>query len=413
MKKILLTALITAYSFLGASADNYYDFVADRVYYKLEQFSPIDDRIIANVCSEYEYGSNDYKPSYFGSVVIPEQIEYDGKVYDVIGVSHNAFRDCTDLNEVILPSSILWIEMFAFRNCGNLKLRTPSSVSYINCGAFYDTFLMDCDLSKLTYLDNWTFAGLKNKSITLGESVEFFGSYMFEDSNVEEVIFIESDATETKHVLFPTCAFSKSKLKEIRLPKRDLKLSIGFINNCPDLERVIFPDVDYIEPTWVQTVIPDLEGCLIEDSENLISESPNIKEIVSLNSTPILFRKGLIYLDESVLDDYSKCVLKVPAGSEDAYRADPTWGKFKHIEGFQPGEYAGVESAKRDDDENAGTRVRKLFAGGQGIHLELPEPCVAEIYNLAGTLVCRAEHPGGTFRAAVPQGIYLLRTTKH
>lgn len=413
MKKLLLTALIAAYSFSITYAENYYDVVTDGIYYKLEQFSPIDDRIIACVCSEYEYGSNDYKPSYFGSVVIPEQIEYDGNVYDVIEVSHNAFRDCTELNEVILPSSILRIAEFAFRNCGNLKLSLPS-VSYMGYMAFYDTFLMDCDSSKLTYLENWAFAGLRNKSITLGESIEFFGSYMFEDSDVEEVVFIESDATATKHVLFPTCAFAKSKLKEIRLPKRDLKLSIGFINSCPDLERVIFPDVDYIEPTnFVQTVMPTLEGCLIKDSENLISESPNLKEIVSLNSTPILFRKGLMYLEESVLDDYSKCVLKVPAGSEDAYRADPTWGKFKHIEGFQPGEYVGVENVKRDDDANANTQVRKLFADEQGIHIELPEPCVAEIYNLAGTLVCRAEHPGGTFRTAVPQGVYLLRTTKY
>lgn len=46
-----------------------------------------------------------------------------------------------------------------------------------------------------------------------------------------------------------------------------------------------------------------------------------------------------------ITDDYSLCVLKVPQGSENLYRADPVWGRFEHIEGFAPGEYSGSGEA--------------------------------------------------------------------
>lgn len=78
-------------------------------------------------------------------------------------------------------------------------------------------------------------------------------------------------------------------------------------------------------------------------------------------------REYVLDTNADILDDYSNCVLKVPAGSEDAYRADPVWGKFLSIEGFQPGEYA--DAGISDIDSGATDTSAPEYYNLQGIHV--------------------------------------------
>ena len=99
-------------------------------------------------------------------------------------------------------------------------------------------------------------------------------------------------------------------------------------------------------------------------------------------------------------------MLKVPAGSEDAYRADPVWGKFKYIEGFQPGKYAGVESVSATQNVDECTSL-KVTVGSDGLTQELPEGKI-EIFNATGQKLHTINHPGGTFHIDLSAGLYII-----
>jgi len=410
MKKILLFACLTIANAINAQIGD--RFSVDGLNFDIQYnhiISPdlnVESEICARVCP-----ASDENGEYSGVIEIPANVTYNGESYPVRIIGISAFENCVNVSKITLPETISTIQRNAFKNCGNLDINIPSEVYNVYSNAFAGTELSGAfDFKGAGDIYEYAFAECSLPEITFGEKLYLIRSYAFRDSKIKQITFYETEDENASLQLY--ChAFAYFDINELRFPKQKLTLTNEFCYNCPYLERIIIPDLDIIN------YIAEAQTLMLEhrltDSWNMVAKCPALKEIVSFNDLPPQFNARPVQQNLSVLDDYSKCVLKVPAGSEDAYRADPTWGKFKHIEGFQPGEYAGVENVKRDDDANANTQVRKLFADGQGIHIELPEPCVAEIYNLAGTLVCRAEHPGGTFRTAVPQGVYLLRTTKH
>ena len=59
-------------------------------------------------------------PEYFGNIVIPETIIYEGKSYTVEYIGYDAFAGCTNLKSVILPNSISSIDNRAFKGCTGL-----------------------------------------------------------------------------------------------------------------------------------------------------------------------------------------------------------------------------------------------------------------------------------------------------
>lgn len=76
--------------------------------------------------------------AYFGDIIIPEEVTYDGVTFLVIGIESMA---SPDLNSVILPNSITWIGSHAFDGCHNLsRINIPNSVTEIGSQAFMGCF---------------------------------------------------------------------------------------------------------------------------------------------------------------------------------------------------------------------------------------------------------------------------------
>lgn len=70
-------------------------------------------------------------------VVVPPSIEVFGKEYTVVSLLQGAFSLCSNLREILLPSTLTSLEGWAFNGCGNLKeISIPSSVWLINTCAF-------------------------------------------------------------------------------------------------------------------------------------------------------------------------------------------------------------------------------------------------------------------------------------
>ena len=56
-----------------------------------------------------------------GTLIIPEEVIYMGRPYDVTGIGANAYKDCADVNVVMIPQQMTSIEAGAFSGCMGIK----------------------------------------------------------------------------------------------------------------------------------------------------------------------------------------------------------------------------------------------------------------------------------------------------
>ena len=106
-----------------------YDFKADKLYYK----------IITDTEVEVTYQELFSEQNYQGvtSAVIPSTVSYDNKTYAVTAIGDLAFNECTSLESITIPSSIIRIGESAFSMCTSLETVTiPGSVKRIENYAF-------------------------------------------------------------------------------------------------------------------------------------------------------------------------------------------------------------------------------------------------------------------------------------
>ena len=96
--------------------------------------------------------------SYSGSVTVPSSVTHDGVTYSVTAVGNSAFRGCSNLTSVNLPSSVTAIGKYAFFNDNSLGgIEFPEGLVSIGDSAFYSC----TGLSALTIPVNVSTIGLR------------------------------------------------------------------------------------------------------------------------------------------------------------------------------------------------------------------------------------------------------------
>ena len=104
-----------------------HDFESGGIYYNITSSSSL------TVAVTYQGTSySQYQNEYEGVVNIPESVEYNGTTYSVTSIDEYAFRDCSTLFSITIPSSVKSIGSWAFESCSSLTAVTiPNSVTSI------------------------------------------------------------------------------------------------------------------------------------------------------------------------------------------------------------------------------------------------------------------------------------------
>ena len=124
MKQLNITILLTMLMSIVVTTASAHDAKVDGIYYNLDSSSET-----ATVTS------GDF--TYSGSVVVPEKITYESKVYSVVSIGSNAFANCYNLTNVTISNGVTSIQDSSFLWCTSLKsVKIPDTVTSIGKYAF-------------------------------------------------------------------------------------------------------------------------------------------------------------------------------------------------------------------------------------------------------------------------------------
>ena len=154
-----------------------------------------------------------------GAVVIPSQVEYNGKKYDVTSIGNRAFSSCSGLTSVTIPNSVTSIGKSAFSGCSGLTSVTiPNSVTSISENAFYGC-------SGLT-------------SVTIPNSVTSIGDGAFYGCSGLTSVTIPNNVTSIGNSAFSGC----SGLTSLTIPNNVTSIGNSAFNGCSGLTSVTIPN---------------------------------------------------------------------------------------------------------------------------------------------------------------------------
>ncbi|MBR4842601.1 MAG: leucine-rich repeat domain-containing protein [Bacteroidaceae bacterium] len=228
------------------------------------------------------------KTTYYGEIVIPENVAVGDTVYKVVGIDQFAFFRCLDLTGLIIPESVIHLERYCMGECSALKelnmagkasalpnhifyhcssiekIQLPGSIKSIGESAFsgcssINNLVMPDQLetigkyafygcSSLEYMDipdyvetisDYAFYGCSSLGqFEIPDNVTTIGEYAFENCSGLTDIKIGNSVSIIKNFAFSGC----KSLRSIVLPDNVTTLGDYFIYGCTDLEEIVIPE---------------------------------------------------------------------------------------------------------------------------------------------------------------------------
>ena len=234
--------------------------------------------------------------------------------FGVTSIGYSAFEGCSGLTSLSIPSSVTLIESGAFRGCSGLtSLTIPSSVTSIDYRAFEDC------------------TGLT--SLAIPSSVTSIGSGAFEDcTGLPNLYYIIDDEIETY--------LSKGH------PYIGVECGIEYYLNDKKITSVVIP-----------STITELWNYAFQNCRDLTSVYV---------SWQIPIPTGSAFYGV----DISKCTLYVPQGTEQDYWLSPGWGDFGKIVEYDP---TGIDRVTTSTDAKELSRYsvngQRLSVPAKGLNI--------------------------------------------
>lgn len=237
MKRIYMT-LLGMLSFLIASYA--YDFEKDGIYYTITSDSSGTDATVEVAQGRFIYS---------GKIVVPDQVEHEGKTFSVTGLGFQSFRYNTSLDTLLLPATIEYIADEAFYGCRMKELRLPESVASIGKNVFTYSYFKAIEIpSSVTLIANGAFYRADSlQSVTVATGNTAYSSLdgiLFDKEASRLICFPPGKETTAYTVPSSTLALedgafaAQQYLKSIHLPSSTTVIGENVFENILDLEEI-------------------------------------------------------------------------------------------------------------------------------------------------------------------------------
>ena len=231
------------------SVDNYKKADGWKMFTTIEAIpghSFVDDNGVVYKChDDYDamiaYVGQNQSKDLSGVIKIKKQVSYEGKIYNVVRISNNAFKDCNNITSIEIPEGIEFIGTHSFDGCSSLtSLTIPNSVTTIGEYAFQNcSGLTNVTVSEaVTSINKSLFSGCSSlTSITIPNSVTAIGESTFFGCSSLTNITIPSSVTTIGGSAFAGC----SSLASITIPNSVTNISWRAFLNCSNLTNITIP----------------------------------------------------------------------------------------------------------------------------------------------------------------------------
>ena len=283
MKHKTFSFLLAVLMSMVANVASAYDAKINGIYYN---FNKSTKTAAVTYYSSFLYIN---KSAYSGSVVIPETFTYNDVTYSVTSIGGSAFKGCTELTSVEIPSSVTSIDYWAFYDCTGLtsvtigksvtsigteafygcsgltSITIPESVTSIEVHAFDKTAWYDNQPDGLVYAGKvaYTYKGTMPEnteivleegtlsiapwafifctgltSVTIPESVTSIGREAFQNCTGLTAIEIPNSVTSIGDMTFYDC----TGLTSVTIPNSVTSIGSEAFRNCSGLTSVTIPN---------------------------------------------------------------------------------------------------------------------------------------------------------------------------
>lgn len=190
---------------------------------------------------------------YTGEVTIPASVNHEGSTYTVTAIAMEAFKNCTGLTSISIPSSVSTISDQAFYGCTGLTSVTiPEGVTSIGNEAFY-------------FCSNLA-------TVVIGDDVKTIGNSVFYECRKLTELTLGNHVETIGSSAFYRCY----GLKSVTIPRSVTSIGSDAFLQCDYLSAVHITDL----AAWCGVNIGDWEGNPLLYARHLYLNGAEVKDLV-------------------------------------------------------------------------------------------------------------------------------------